>query len=162
MKPARVLTAVLVALVATAITWVFLDTWTGSGGSAPPLPWPVVVCTFALVLVVLAAGLPVRRWRRGTLERALDPLVAARTAVLAKAAAYGGAVLAGWFLGQALDLLPDLIGSRFTHLLVGLVAAALAAMLSLVGFVVQHWCKLPPSDDDDPETPRDPDLHSVT
>jgi hypothetical protein len=161
-KPARILTAALIAVVATAVTWVALDIWTGSGAVGPPLPWAVAVCVAALVIVVLSAGLPVRRWQRGTLGRQLDPLVAARTAVLAKAAAYGGAVLTGWFLGQALVLLPNLIGSRRGHLVVGLATAGLAVLLSAVGFVVQAWCRLPPGDDDDTEGPRDPDLHSVT
>jgi hypothetical protein len=158
--PARVLTAVLVGLVSLAVCWVALDLWTSGGGNAPPLPWSAVIGTVALVLVVLAAGLPVRNWMRGKRDRALDPLVAARTAVLAKTAAYGGAVMIGWYVGQALVVLPDLVGDRRQRFYVGLVAAVAALALSVVGFIVQRWCRLPP-DDDDTEDPRDPDLDSV-
>jgi hypothetical protein len=160
MRPARILTAVLVALVSVAVFWVGLDLWTGSGRSAPPLPWSAVIGTAALVLVVIAAGLPVRNWMHGNRDRALDPLVAARTAVLAKTAAYAGAVILGWYLGQALVLLPDLVGERRNRFIVGLIAAVAALALSVSGFVVQRWCRLPP-DDEDRDGPRDPDLDSV-
>jgi hypothetical protein len=45
----------------------------------------------------------------------VDALVAARTVVLAKAAAYGGGLLAGWYVGQGLALLPDLVEVRRTR-----------------------------------------------
>src|SRR5690349_3363831 len=112
MTPARVLTALLIALVSVTLCWVGLDIWTGSGGNPLPLSWSAVVGTVALVVVVIAAGLPVRRWVNGRRDRPLDPLVAARTAVLAKASAYGGAALVGWYLSQGLLLLPDLVGDR--------------------------------------------------
>jgi hypothetical protein len=154
LTPARIVTALLVALVTAVVGWVALDTWTGSGGNPPLLPWAAVAGTAALVVVVIAAGLPVRRWVRGRRDRALDPLVAARTAVLAKAAAYGGAVLAGWYLSQAVLVLPDLVGVRRDRFIVALVAVGAAIALSAAGFVVQHWCRIPPSDDD-ADVPKD-------
>jgi polyferredoxin len=146
--PVRIRTAVLIAVLATAVAWVGLDTWTGAGGEPLPLGWASVAGTLALVAVVVAAGLPVRRWTLGRRERPLDPLVAARTAVLAKAAVYVGAVLVGWYLGQALDTYPDLVGARRTRFVIGLVAAVSAVLLSAAGFVVQRWCRVPPSDDE--------------
>jgi Protein of unknown function (DUF3180) len=159
MTPARILTAVLIALASTAICWVALDLWAGSGGNPPPLSWVAVFVVVALVLVVIAAGLPVRRWMHGQRERVLDPLVAARTAVLAKAAAYGGALIGGWYLSQAVLVLPDLVGARRQRFIIALVAAALAAGLSVAGFVVQRWCKIPPEGDS--QGPEDPDRDSV-
>lgn len=160
MRPARVRVAVLVALLTGAAAWVLLDLWTGSGGTRPPLSWPTAVGTLVLAAAVLAAGWPVRSWQRDRARarsagngprppgRPLDPLVAARTAVLAKAAAYGGAVLVGWFAGQALVLLPDLVGARKRDLLIALLATLAAVLLVVAGFVVQHWCRVPPDDDD--------------
>jgi Protein of unknown function (DUF3180) len=156
MTPARVLTALLVALVSVTLSWVGLDVWDGSGGDPLPLSWSAVVGTLALLVIVIAAGLPVRNWVRGRRDRPLDPIVAARTAVLAKAAAYGGAVLTGWYLGQGLSVLPDLVGDRRDRFVVALVAAGAAVAVSVAGFVVQRWCRLPP-DDDDPLGPADPD-----
>ncbi|HST84927.1 MAG TPA: DUF3180 domain-containing protein [Kineosporiaceae bacterium] len=150
MTPARVLTALLIALVSVTICWVGLDIWTGSGGDPLPLSWSAVVGTVALVVVVIAAGLPVRRWVNGRRDRPIDPLVAARTAVLAKASAYGGAALVGWYLSQGLLLLPDLVGARRERFAVALVAAAAAVGVSVAGFVVQRWCRIPPDDDETP------------
>jgi hypothetical protein len=157
--PAKILTALLIALVSTAIAWVALDLWAGAGGEPPPLSWVAVFVVVALVLVVITAGLPVRRWMRGQRDRALDPLVAARTAVLAKAAAYGGALIVGWYLSQALLVLPDLDGVRRTRFTIALVATALAVALCVAGFVVQRWCRIPPEDDS--QGPQDPDRDSV-
>ena len=160
MTPARISTALLITLVSVAVCWVGLDIWTGSGGNPLPLSWSAVVATVALVAVVIAAGLPVRRWVRGRRDRALDPLVAARTAVLAKASAYGGAALVGWYLSQGLLLLPDLVGARRERFIVALLASAAAAGVSVAGFVVQHWCRIPPDDDETPG-PQGSDRNSV-
>jgi hypothetical protein len=161
MTPARISTALLTAVVSAAVCWVVLDIWTGSGGNPLPLSWSAVAVTIALVALVVAAGLPVRRWVRGRRDRALDPLVAARTAVLAKAAAYGGAVMVGWYLSQGLLILPDLVGARRERFVIALVAAVSAVGVSVAGFVVQHWCRIPPDDGDTPD-PTDPDRNSVT
>ena len=160
MTPARILTAFLVALVSVTLSWVGLDAWDGSGGSPLPLAWSAVAGTAVLVAVVIAAGLPVRNWVRGRRDRPLDPIVAARTAVLAKAAAYGGAVLTGWYLAQGLLVLPDLVGERRDRFVLALIAAVAAVGVSVAGFVVQRWCRIPP-DDDDPRAPRDPDRDSI-
>ena len=147
MTPAKIWTAVLTAFAATAIGWVALDTWSGSGHPPPPLGWAAVAGTIALVAVLLGAGLQVRQWVRGQGNGRVDALVAARIAVLAKAGAYGGALLVGWYLSQALDIYPDLVGARRARFLVALVATASAVALSAAGFVVQHWCRVPPGDD---------------
>lgn len=148
MKPARVPGVLLTAAAAAAVAWTGLETWEGRGGGSLPLPWTAVVGTFALAMVVVAAGLPVRRWVRGRRERPLDPLMAARTVVLAKASAYGGAVLTGWYVGQVLALLPDLVGERRTRFVLALVAVLASVAISVAGLVVQRWCRVPPSDDD--------------
>lgn len=148
MTPARVWTAVLIAFAATAVGWVALDTWTGSGHNPPPLGWGAVAGTLALVAVLIGGGVQVRQWVRGTGTARIDPLIAARIAVLAKAGAYGGALLVGWYLGQALNIYPDLVGARRARFIIALVATASAVALSAAGFVVQYWCRVPPGDDD--------------
>jgi len=155
-RPARVSTAVLLALVAALAGWICLDWWAGNGGEAPPIPWTAVVGTILLATAVVAAGLPVRRWVRGVRDRVLDPLVAARTQVLAKSAAYGGAVLVGWYVAQAVAMLPDLVGSRTAHLVMAVLGALAAVGVVAAGLVVQQWCRIPPPDDEDAEeTSRD-------
>jgi uncharacterized membrane protein YgcG len=113
------------------------------------LPWTAVAGTAALAVAVVAAGLPVRRWMTGRRDAPLDPLVAARTVVLAKAAAYGGALLAGWYAAQALVIVPDLVGVPRTRFLLATGAAAAAIAVCAAGFVVQRWCRVPPDDGPD-------------
>jgi len=149
MTPARIWTAVLTAFVATAVGWVALDAWTGSGHNPPVLGWFAVAGTVTLVAVLLGAGLQVRRWVHGQGQAQVDPLLAARIAVLAKAGAYGGALLTGWYLAQALDIYPDLVGARQSRFVIALIAAASAVALAIAGFVVQRWCRVPPPGDDD-------------
>lgn len=153
MTPARPWPAVLAAVVVTALGWAGLRLWTRSGGTYVPLPWTAVAGTAALALVVLALGTPVRRWVSGRRDHALDPLVAARTVVLAKAAAYGGALLVGWYAAQALVILPDVVGARRTRLVLAALAAVASLGVSVAGFVVQRWCRVPP--DDEGGTARD-------
>lgn len=148
MTPARPLVMILLGLAATAAGWLGLDLWDSRGGMPPPLPWTAALGTLALCAAVVAAGLPVRRWVSGRRERALDPLLAARTVVLAKAAAYGGAVFAGWYAAQGLIVLPDLVGDRRTRFVVAGICMVTAIMLAVSGLVVQRWCRVPPSDDD--------------
>ena len=152
-SPARAGQAVVIALVSTAASWLLLDTLTSSGREPLPLPWTAIAGTAALAAAVVSLGLPVRRWVAGRRDRPLDPLFAARAFVLAKAAVYGGAVLAGWYAGQALALLPDVVGTRRTKLLLALVAVIAAIAVSVAGLVVQRWCRVPPDDDENEPQP---------
>lgn len=147
MTPARVRTALLAAVVVAVVGWAVLRAWTGGGGTYLPLPWTVVAGTVLLAAGVLGAGWPVRRWTSGRRDRPLDPLVAARTVALAIAAAYGGAVLAGWYAAQGLVILPDVVGARRTRLVLAVAATLAAVGVSVAGFVVQRWCRLPPDDE---------------
>jgi len=148
-KPARLVTVVLITFVSGAVSWLVLRIWVGRGGDPPPLPWTALAGTVALAIAVVAAGLPVRRWQHGRRDRPLDPLVAARTVVFAKAAAYGGAVLIGWYAAQALAVLPDIVGARRTRLLMAALCFLAAVGVAGAGLLVQRWCRLPPDEDED-------------
>lgn len=148
MTPARLRPVLAVLAVVGLVAWALLDAREGAGGTPPPTPWTATVAVALLAVAVLVSGLEVRRWVTGRRARPLDPLVAARIAVLAKAAAYTGGALAGWYLAQAAVILPDLVGVRRTRFVVALVSALVAGVLSGAGFLVQHWCRRPPRDDD--------------
>ncbi|HEY6795961.1 MAG TPA: DUF3180 domain-containing protein [Kineosporiaceae bacterium] len=154
MTPAR-LRGVLLVLAAVALTaWAVLDARQASGAAALPAPWTAAVAIALLSVAVLVTGLEVRRWVAGRRERPLDPLVAARIAVLAKAAAYAGGALVGWYLAQAAVVLPDLVGERRTRFMIALLSALAASGLSGAGFVVQTWCRRPPHDGEDSDDER--------
>lgn len=146
--PARIRTVVLLTVATTAVVWLLLWLLDGRGVLVPRVPWLAAVATAALAVVVLAAGLPVRAWVRGRREEPLDPITAMRTLVFAKAAAYSGGLLAGWFATQALVLLPDLVGARRGQFLVAVLAAIAAVCVSVAGLIVQNWCKIPPPPSD--------------
>lgn len=148
MKAARPGTAVLIAVVTGAVGWYALRLWESSGRLAPPVPWTALAGLVALAVAVVASGLPVRRWRSGARQTRLDPLVAARTVVFAKAAVYGGALFAGWYAAQALAVLPDVVGGRRTRLVLAALSAVAGVAVVAAGFLVQHWCTLPPGDED--------------
>jgi hypothetical protein len=147
-RPARASSAVLVAVVVAALSWFSLDLWTDHGGRLLPLPWFPAAAIVVVAAVVLALGWEVRRSVRGDRSTPLDPLAAARVVVLAKAAVYGGAVLVGWYAGQALVLLSDVSVTRNQRLLVAGVTALAAAALAGAGLLAQRWCRLPPDDED--------------
>lgn len=152
-SPARVSTTCLVAVAVGAFGWVVMDWWRGHGGSFFPLPWTAVAATAALAVAVLVAGWPVRRWVRGRRDRPLDPLVAARTVVLAKAAAYAGAGLAGWYAAQALMLVGEDAAVLRHRLWLAVISTVFAVGLSAAGFVVQRWCRVPHDEDDNVRKP---------
>jgi hypothetical protein len=149
MTPARVRTVLLIAAAVGVGAWAVLDARQAVGGASPPVPWTAAVAVALLTIAVLVSGLEVRRWVAGRRERPMDPLVAARIAVFAKAAAYAGGALTGWYLAQAAVVLPDVVGGRRTRLILALVSAVASGALAAAGLVAQRWCRRPPDEPDD-------------
>lgn len=149
MTPARLRSVLLLAAAVGVVGWVVLDARESAGGAALPTPWTAAVAIALLAVAVVVSGWEVRRWITGRRERLLDPLVAARIAVLAKAAAYAGGAFTGWYLAQAVVVLPDLVGDRRTRLIIALVSALASVGLAAAGLVAQQWCRRPSNEDDD-------------
>jgi len=127
--------------------WLVLRVLEGQGVTPPPVPWSVVLVCLVISAVVLRMGWAVRQFLRGK-RPDLDPLRAARTAVLAKASCHTGSLLLGWYLAQVLLVLPDLdIEPRRDRAVAAAIAAAGAALLAVVGLVVEHMCRVPPPPD---------------
>ena len=79
----------------------------------------------------------------GANAEALNPVLQG-----AKAAVFGGAVLAGWYAAQGLVVLSNVSGLRRERLVVAGVTALAALALTVAGFLAQRWCRLP--DDEEP------------
>jgi hypothetical protein len=151
MSPTRTRPLLLVAGAVALLGWIGLRLWDGSGHQLPSVPWSAPGVLLLLAIAVVVIGLPVRSWTRGDRDRPLDPLRAARTVVLAKAAQTGGALLVGWYLAQALALLPTADVDARRALLVRALAGVLAsALVWLAGWLVERWCRVVDSDDDPP------------
>lgn len=140
-------TLLLVAVAGAAVTWIVLRAVAGRGGLLPSVPGLVVAVELLIAAVVFSMGWAVRQFLRGK-RPTLDPIRAARTAVLAKASCYTGALLAGWYGGQVLALVSDLgvPGNRGRAVAAG-VAAGGAVVLAVVGLVVEWFCRVPPPEE---------------
>src|SRR5699024_11158697 len=87
----------------------------------------------------------------------VSPERARGTLVAAQAAALGGGALLGWYLAIALLQLSNAdVASVRSMVIRAAVSAAVALLLALAGLVGQHWCRLPPgeNDDEDDDPPR--------
>ncbi len=155
MRPTRSGPLVAVAVAVAVLAWVSLRAWSSAGNELPALPWSAPGVMALMLVAVLVAGWPVQRWTRGARTRPLDPLVAARTVVLAKAAQYAGCLLTGWYAGQALSLLStlDVIPRRAMLLRAGV--SLLAALgVWVAGTVVERFCRVDRRGDDEVDRPR--------
>lgn len=132
------------AVIAFAVAWAVV----GVGNVYVAVPWPT-----AVVLVLLAGGL----WLGGrAVKRLVDgergsisPIAAARIAALAQASAWGGSLVVGYFVAQALVAGSNMHASFATgHLWSSIACGAAALLLVVVGLVVEHWCSIPPGEDD--------------
>jgi hypothetical protein len=152
MKPTRVRALLLLGAVCTVLG-LLLQRWLRVAGWAmPPVPWTAAVGLLLVACLVYSAALPVRRMLRGGRNaRPVDPLRAARAAVLGKATAYAGAVVTGWYAAQLLLLAPDLdIAARQSQGVRAAVTAAAAVAACLAGLLAERMCRVPPEDRDGP------------
>lgn len=140
----------LLGLVVTGFGYLGLRLWTGQGRDVPDPSWGALIVLVFMASGVFFAGLPVRRFLRGRARKSLNPMRAMRTLVLAQAAALTGALVAGWYLAQALVLLPDFdIDSRRT-LVVRLAALTAGGVVMVVaGLLAQAMCRVDKDDKDD-------------
>ena len=150
-KEIRVKTLVLVAAVTGIIGFAIFAMITRSGSLVPR---PSLLSGVLLVVMgglVLWLARPVRRYLQGRATTSLDPLRAARTVVLAQAAALTGSAAAGWYLGQLVVVLTDLSLEANRGRLLPLGALVVAGVaLAAAGLVAQRWCRIdPPAEDDD-------------
>jgi hypothetical protein len=126
-----------------------------AGWPTPVLPLSSLISMGIVAAFTVSLGLQVRRWRNGKRDRGLNPILAARTAVLAQACAYAGALLAGWHLGLMGLLLPDLMAGALAPL--GWRCAALiggGVLMLAIGVMVERFCRIPPEDGTPPEEPK--------
>lgn len=146
----RTTTLVLAAVATTTVAWLVLH---ALGGEMPNPGWVGIVVMVLLAAGLAGAGWQVRKLRDGRSDGRVTALSAARTLVLAQAAALTGSVLVGWYAANVLVLLPDAdVASQRTRLLPFVVHAIVALGLAAAGMVVQLWCRVRPRDgeDDDP------------
>lgn len=138
----------LIGVVAGLAGWLLNLLATRNGFPAPTLHTGSLLTMALIVAFTLVLGLKVRAWRNGKREKPLDPILAARTLVLAQACAYTGAVVFGWHSGILVDQLSLVQLRGFTGAVWGSIAMLAGGIaMVVVGLVVERFCKLPPEDD---------------
>lgn len=140
----------LIALGLAGLVVVFLlELAAAAGGSAmflPPATLPIAL--IAIGIGVLALAWPIRQAIRGTARKHVNPFLAIRVALLAKASALSGALLLGGGLGIVLYILTRSVMPAVTSLWPAIGTAVGAGILLTLGLVAEHFCTLPPDDDD--------------
>ncbi len=128
-----------------------------SGELVPRPPLLAAVLLSVMGGLVLWLARPVRQYLRGRATRSLDPLRAARTVVLAQAAALTGAAAAGWYAGQLAVVLTELslVANRSRILPLALLVVCGVALAG-AGLLAQRWCRIDPREDDR-DTDDEPD-----
>lgn len=147
MKAMRPLILVVIAVAAALVGWLATSATNRFSMPTPVLPESALVTMGVIALLTLVMGIRVLRWRNGKKKTMLDPIMAARTLILAQACAYAGTLLLGWHAGIALDLLR--IGTLRTGegvLWNALLMGGGGVVMVVVGLVVERFCRIPPED----------------
>jgi hypothetical protein len=143
----------LVAAVSTVLSLAALRVAESRGAIILPVPSLSNLVVLLIAAVVVTLGWSVRQYKAGK-RPGLDPLLAARTVVLATASAYTGSLLAGWYAGHVLLVITDLaIEARRAVAVAAAVALLCSVLLAVVGLVVERWCEVKPPQDDESSGP---------
>lgn len=118
----------------------------GKPSFVPPYTLPLSLA--AIAALVLVFGWPIRQTLHGKRTTRLDPFRAMRVVLLAKASIRAGALLGGAALGVTLHILGRPVLAQGDDLLRALLSVAAAAATLVAGIIVEHWCTLPPDEDE--------------
>ncbi len=150
MTPTRTPVLLVTAVVCALASWLLLRLLYSS---LPPLPWT------GLPALVIAAG--AEAWTGRALRARIlgrpgtkpaEPLYVARMAVLAKASAHAGAVIAGFAAGFALYATGSLPAATPKHdVITSSVTFAASLLLVFAALYLEHCCRVPK----DPRAERD-------
>jgi hypothetical protein len=153
MKPLNPLRLMLIGVILAVAGWSATVVTSRYGMGTPVLPATALATMGVIVAITLILGIRILRWRNSNKPNSnkkktlLDPLLAARTLVLAQACAYEGTVLLGWHVGIFLDQLR--IWSLRSNQGITWLALAMAGgglVMIVVGLLVERFCRIPPED----------------
>ncbi|BDI23969.1 DUF3180 domain-containing protein [Herbiconiux sp. L3-i23] len=119
----------------------------GRPSFVPPFTFPISLVVIAGL--VLLFGWPIRQVLRGKSRTRLDPFRAMRVVLFAKASVLVGALLGGAAVGVAAHLIGRPVLAQSDDLVRAVLSVVASAVAVVAGLVVEHWCTLPPDDEDD-------------
>ena len=151
MKPTRVWSLAAAAVLAAAVGWGVVELVDSWAGRLVPVPWLA-----AAAMWLVAAGVAYwtytsrPRLQRKPGAKPMPPLVAARTAALAMAASRIGALVAGFYAGIAIGIVPSIGTPSGSSTFWAASLASLGALaLVAAGLWLEHVCRLPIGPPDD-------------
>jgi hypothetical protein len=147
MKAMRPLLLAIITVVLAAFGWLASLLTTRYSMATPVLPPSALVTMGVIAVLTLIMGIRVLRWRNGKKKTMLNPILAARTLILAQACAYAGTVLLGWHAGIVIEQL-RLWSLRSDQgiLWLALIMGGGGLIMTIVGIVVERFCRIPPED----------------
>ncbi|MGP9695162.1 DUF3180 domain-containing protein [Brachybacterium sp. AOP25-B2-12] len=157
MRPTSIGVLLLSGILSAGVGAVLSQLVASRGGTIPVAGWLTGLVLLGLSGVLLALGLPLRRYLRESEERRRTPTMeprrhqidlpsAYRTILLGRSASHTGAIVGGLFSGQALYFLGVGGGDLSTAVLPTAFAALGGIVLAVIGVLVERWGQLPPED----------------
>jgi hypothetical protein len=149
MKPTKVRTLALAALVCAVLAWLLLRL---IYASLPPLPWTGVPALVLLAVAEAVSGWNVRARLRGGGGTKIAPIAVARMAALAKASSLAAALIGGLAVGFLVYVLGSLDKPSFrTDAVTASVTLGSAMALMAAALYLEQGCRVPSRPDDDEE-----------
>ena len=159
MKPINPLRLLLIGLILAVAGWAATVLTNRYSVATPVLPATALATMGVIVAITLILGIRILRWRNSNRDSTkkktvLNPILAARTLVLAQACAYTGSVLLGWHAGIFVDQL-RLWNLRSDQTLAWQALAMAGGGLAMigVGLMVERFCRIPPEDGEGESAP---------
>jgi hypothetical protein len=154
MKPTKVRTLALAALVCAVLAWLLLRL---VYASLPPLPWTGVPALVLLAVAEAVSGWNVRARLRGGGGTKIAPIAVARMAALAKASSLAAALIGGLAVGFLVYVLGSLDKPSFrADAVTASVTLGSAMALMAAALYLEQGCRVPTRPDDDEEEGGEP------
>jgi uncharacterized protein DUF3180 len=155
MKPTKVRTLALAALVSAVLAWLLLRL---VYVSLPPLPWTGVPALLLLAIAEAVSGRNVRARLRGGGGTRIPPIAVARMAALAKATSLAAAILGGLAAGFLVYVLGSLDKPAFrTDAVTAGVTLGSAMVLMAAALYLEQGCRVPTRKDEDSDIGEPPE-----
>ena len=154
MKPTKIRTLALVAVVCALLSWLLLRL---VYASLPPLPWTGVPALLLLAIGEAVSGRNVRARLRGAGGTKIAPIAVARMAALAKASSLAAALIGGLALGFLVYVLGSLDKPSFrTDAVTAGVTLGSAMALMAAALYLEQGCRVPKRRDEDEDASQAP------
>lgn len=146
MSRTRPLALFLLAVVGSVGGFVVEFGLASSGQPIVSLPLSLSITLVAAGAIVVTLAVPISRAITGTNQKPINPFLAMRIAVLAKASSLCGSLIAGFSVGIVGYLVTRTVVPAIASLWLAIVAVIAGVVLLVAGLIAEKLCTLPPDD----------------